>query len=225
MSDSDPEAAEISYNCKVALAYAARGIPVFPCRERTSGLKKVKSPYTLRGIKNATQDEEQIRRWWIQYPDALIGLHLSAAGLMAIDGDRHDGGPDGVTAFENLAALSGYDLNVHTTVRTPANGKHWYFRAPEGGVPTDGRGSLPPGVDLKWAGYTIAAGSKLLDGRIYGRELGTPSLSTDIPIAPDWLIDVLGTAKPRAVDNQTPLCELDTPDGLCQTNVALSAAY
>ena len=57
-----------------------------------------------------------------------------------------------MTAFEELAAAHGYDLSVHPTVMTPGNGKHWYFRATAGWVPSNGTGGLPPGVDVRGAG-------------------------------------------------------------------------
>jgi hypothetical protein len=50
-----------------ALAYAASGIPVFPCHPVT------KRPLTKRGFKDATTDPATNRRWWSLRPDALIG--------------------------------------------------------------------------------------------------------------------------------------------------------
>ena len=41
----------------------AAQFPVFPC-------KFDKSPYISGGFLSATQDEQQIRQWWIQWPDA-----------------------------------------------------------------------------------------------------------------------------------------------------------
>jgi hypothetical protein len=40
-----------------ALDYAARGIPVFPCRADT------KRPHTEHGFKEASTDAEKIRAW------------------------------------------------------------------------------------------------------------------------------------------------------------------
>ena len=39
------------------------GFSVFPCREKPQGNKKAKSPYTNRGYKDASRDDEQIRSW------------------------------------------------------------------------------------------------------------------------------------------------------------------
>ena len=50
------------------------GFSVFPCREKTQGNKKAKSPYTNRGYKDASSDVEQIRSWWHSFPNAMIGV-------------------------------------------------------------------------------------------------------------------------------------------------------
>ena len=213
MSDSDP-VVPTPYNARVALNYAERGFGVFPCWERTTPQHKAKSPCTSRGFKDATLDPHHIRRLWAQHPEALPGLDLGSAGVFAIDGDRHEGGEDGVTAFEQLAEAHGYDLSVHPTVMTPGNGKHWYFRAPAGSVPSNGTGNLPSGVDVRWAGYTIAPWSRLPNGRFYARDETTPALTLDLPEASEWLMRTLGEAKTKALDNQTPLCELDTPPAI-----------
>jgi hypothetical protein len=62
-----------------ALRYAELGYPVFPCVTGSS------RPLTEHGFLDASRDEQQIRRWWAQDPDA--NLALSAAGLLVIDRD------------------------------------------------------------------------------------------------------------------------------------------
>jgi len=54
-----------------ALRLAARGVPVFPC-------KQDKKPHTARGFKDASTDAEIIRAWWDKHPDALIGVPVGA---------------------------------------------------------------------------------------------------------------------------------------------------
>lgn len=51
-----------------ALAYAAMGLPVFPCATRT------KKPVTEHGFLDASTGEATIRRWWAQTPRANIGM-------------------------------------------------------------------------------------------------------------------------------------------------------
>ena len=68
------------------------GFSVFPCREKTQGNKKAKSPYTNRGYKDASRDEEQIRSWWHSFPNAMIGVPTGREnGIFVVDIDV---GPD-----------------------------------------------------------------------------------------------------------------------------------
>jgi len=73
-----------------ALDDARRGIPVFPCHPAD------KRPLTRNGFKDATTDEQQIRAWWQQWPDALIGMRRRArcprapASAAANRGRKHD---------------------------------------------------------------------------------------------------------------------------------------
>ena len=71
-----------------ALDYASAGIPVFPCRLRAEGDKKAKSPYTQHGFLDASCQTEQIKRWWANYPDAIIGMPTGkVSGLVVMDID------------------------------------------------------------------------------------------------------------------------------------------
>ena len=64
------------------------GFSVFPCREKIEGNKKVKSPYTNRGYKDASRDEEQIRSWWQNFPNAMIGVPTGKEnGIFVVDID------------------------------------------------------------------------------------------------------------------------------------------
>ena len=62
--DDIPEHAATSH----ALKLAGQGLAVFPCRPDN------KAPYTEHGFHDASRDEAQIRAWWRQFPDALIGV-------------------------------------------------------------------------------------------------------------------------------------------------------
>lgn len=77
----------------LALAYASDGWPTFPLR--AGG----KVPATANGFKDATTDPGQITRWWTEQPRANIGLSCGPAGLVIIDIDAHDDGPDGWSSW------------------------------------------------------------------------------------------------------------------------------
>lgn len=202
-------------NLTVALRFAAAGFLVFPCHSEGA---KAKAPRIKGWQGAATAEESIIREWWTRWPDSLVGIHLAAAGLIAIDADRHDG-PDGVAAWDAVAAANGFDPATFPAVETPGQGRHIYMRRPADVVPSNGRGELPAGVDVRAAGYTIASGCELPDGRRYEPLAGTPPLSLDIPEAPHWLLAMIGTAR-RATDATIPVCELDTP-----TNIERAVAY
>jgi Bifunctional DNA primase/polymerase, N-terminal len=71
-----------------ALAYAARGWPVFPLHTPTPAGCSCghldcgsigKHPRTKHGVKDATTDEAQIRAWWKRWPHANMALQALTA--------------------------------------------------------------------------------------------------------------------------------------------------
>ena len=105
-----------------ALAYAAKGWPVFPC-----GMDK--KPLTKNGFYNATTDPEQIRNWWAKYPNAAIGVPTGrTSGILVIDLDvRPDG--DGRESMRDLEARIGQLPDTVMSI-TPSGGNHRVFRYP-----------------------------------------------------------------------------------------------
>jgi putative DNA primase/helicase len=156
-----------------ALAYAARGWPVFPV-----GSNKV--PLTEHGRSDATNSPEQIRQWWAQWPNASIAVATGAkAGIVALDVDVSDSvfGPDSLDAL-------GVSFHPETpTAHTPRGGFHVLFAHPGRFVKTIA-GKLGPGLDIRGDG-----GSLILPpgpGRFWD-----PAFNLDtVPIAPmpDWMV-------------------------------------
>jgi len=82
----------------VALAYARRGLPVFPCQPTG------KAPLTGSGFWDATTDEARIRAWWSRSPDANVGLPTGRrSGVLVLDVDPDRGGSESLASLENLA--------------------------------------------------------------------------------------------------------------------------
>ena len=91
---------------RAALAYAGRGVPVFPCEPGG------KRPLTRNGHWDATTDRRAIERWCRRQPSANIGLPTGKeSGIVVLDVDA-DGGP------ESLAKLEREGAPVPKTART-----------------------------------------------------------------------------------------------------------
>jgi hypothetical protein len=114
----------------------AKRYPVFPCRRRdekdtTGRIQKAKSPLTRNGFKDASQDEAMIRRWWNNYPDALVGVPTgSRTNLAVLDFDARvadDQAQDWLS--ENQSILTA--TRVHQT-GGGSGGRHYLFQTPVG---------------------------------------------------------------------------------------------
>ena len=68
-----------------ALAYAARGLHVFPCQPRS------KLPACEHGHLDATTDGTTIAQWWSATPGANIGMACAASGVVVLDVDPRSG--------------------------------------------------------------------------------------------------------------------------------------
>jgi hypothetical protein len=132
-----------------ALAFAAKGISVFPCKNTPKNEKTHKAPLTKNGFKDATTDPAQIKTWFTKWPNALIGVER----LIVIDLDKHPGKPDGHLVVPDWRELS------PVIFETWRQGHHLVFALDE----TVASGTHPdfPGVELRAAGwYTIAPPSE-----------------------------------------------------------------
>ena len=145
-------------NLSAALALASAGIKIFPAGADKRPL--------LKGWQDAaTSDADQINTWW-DHAAALPAIPCGQNDLLVIDCDRHDGGADGVAAFKSLVAAHGGLPRQVPLVKTPNGGLHVYFRQPNGEALGNGRGSLPPGIDVRGAGgFVVGPGARLPDGR------------------------------------------------------------
>src|SRR5215218_3472615 len=79
-----------------ALTYAARyAWCVFPARD--------KRPLTSHGLKDATLDRLQIRRWWHRWPNAGVAIRTGAVSdLVVLDVDPDRGGDDALHDLERV---------------------------------------------------------------------------------------------------------------------------
>lgn len=162
-----------------ALAYARRGLPVFPL---IPGTKKPACEWK----DEATTNPRKIRAWWKRRPNANVGVSAGEGGYTVIDLDVK-GGKNGIAEFEKLTEGRASELSTFT-VRTASGGKHLYFSGITCGSGTD---KLGTGCDVKSeGGYVVGAGS-IVDGKRY-EIVG----DTTFAAAPNWLRDILHKAAP-----------------------------
>lgn len=158
-----------SANARVALDWARRGFHVFPCRSGLEPGGKPKTPLVRPWNSGATTDEATILGWWSNWPDALVGLR--PLDLVVIDCDHAKDGAtdDGAVSYAALAMQYGFDRAPAMVVDTPSGGEHHYYRQPSALTLGNSPGSLPANIDVRGgaAGYVIAPGSVLPDGRSY----------------------------------------------------------
>lgn len=156
-----------------ALAYAARGWPVFPCNPETKRPlvgkdrdKDGKEIPNTGGVKKATTDEAQIREWWGRWPLALIGVAMGGrAGVWVIDFDPRDGETVDEVEARFIAEVGALPAGPQS--RTQSGGKHVWLTMPEGEEP---RNSVKRLKNIDWraeGGYVIAPPSVMKSGTKY----------------------------------------------------------
>jgi replicative DNA helicase len=173
-----------------ALYYASRGWYVFPCREKPgasflrNGVEVIpteKTPYTSKGLNDATIDEEQIRAWWDMWQDAMIGVNCGMSGLFVVDIDRKH--------VNGLEVYSDWGINDNAGLHsiTPSGGMHIVFKG-FGKTSTNAK----TGIDTRGeGGYFIAPPSKILEGDYTGEYKRFDDWSRTPGIIPDGLMSKL----------------------------------
>ena len=189
-----------------ALAYAARGIPVFPCWPNTE------KPITKHGFLDATTDLNQIDAWWLAHPDANIAFSPASIGQGVIDLD----GEAGKTAWFILGLT--LDTPDTFTVSTPRGGLHLCYIAenfPTTGYAPGRKRCVGEHIDTRGEG-----GYVLLPPSV--TEHGTYEVIDDrepVPM-PEWIIDKL---KPVERPQGETDGELDMPYTISRMTQLLQA--
>ncbi len=139
-----------------ALAYAAVGWPVFPCKPG------VKEPATSHGFCDATTDPDKIAWWWRRQPEANVAIATGYPGPDVLDVDQHGAAGNGFTALNQLKT-AGLLEPAGTIVSTPSGGLHAYFTGSE-----QASGRLPRHhVDLRARGGYVLAPPSRVSGKPY----------------------------------------------------------
>jgi hypothetical protein len=139
-----------------ALAYAARGWPVFPC------LPGQKIPATRHGYKDATTDEQQITEWFGHGQRWNLAIATGHPGPDVLDIDQHGQAGNGYPAYARLRR-AGLVNGAAAYVRTPAGGMHAYFAGSD-----QHNGRLPSHhLDFRSHGGYIVAPPSQVGGKPY----------------------------------------------------------
>lgn len=174
-----------------ALSYAALGFPVIPlhtinqkgyctCGMGTDCASPGKHPKTKHGLKDASKDIDQIKKWWPkEFLPSNIGIMTGGKnGLVVVDVDGDEG-------FEALGAGRVEDLKDESVpcVKT-GRGYHFFFKSQ---IPIKTKPGFVNKVDLKSeGGYVVAAPSKHISGVRYEWVKPPDSGIPDIPV---WLLN------------------------------------
>jgi hypothetical protein len=141
---------------RLALVYARRGWPVFPCQPGA------KAPATRHGFRDATTDPDQITRWWQRQPRANLAIATGAPGPDVLDVDQRGPAGNGYRAYHRLSGAGLLD-HVHALVATPSGGLHAYFT---GTGQASGRLARHH-LDFKAAGGYVLAPPSVVNGTPY----------------------------------------------------------
>jgi Bifunctional DNA primase/polymerase, N-terminal len=191
-----------------ALEYARRGWYVVPlhtpnpnrpngcsCRNRVCGNSAGKHPRISNWQNTASIDPEQIKAWWLKWPDANIGVVTGQkSGLVALDVDDRDAGSETLASL----VLEIGDLPP-TLTASSGNGGHLLFKHP-GVAVRNSTGEIGVGLDIRGEnGYIVVAPSRHRNGKQY-------AWANDLPLAdfPPALHARMTTKKTGRIDHDAP---------------------
>lgn len=193
-------------NRALALDLARAGLAVFPVRGAGPDAKKP-CP-SVRWGDDATTDTGAIESWWRRWPDAMPAIHLGRSGLLVVDLDRHEGGADGLAAWDEVNRGV-----VAPAVDTPSGGRHIYFRQPEGRAHGNREGLLKGrGINIRGlGGYVVAPGALRADGEGAYQPVTAGALMA-APLVPDWLYALIDPpSSPSSVAEPEPRARAAPP--------------
>lgn len=145
-----------------ALHYGELGFFVFPL-----GLN---SKYPLkgsRGFKDATDDLEQIEKWWTEHPESNIGCATESSGLTVLDVDlaNKDTKPTENAWLKSIDDDMLMDIGSGLQMTTRSGGAQYLFRTPEGKSWKSSAGQFAQNVDIRCRGGYVVLPPSLVGGQ------------------------------------------------------------
>ena len=180
-------ATDVNPPLAAALAYAEAGKPVCPF-----GKYGEKRPFTEHGIREASTNPAQIRKWWGEHPNAWVALASGKdAGFFVLDVDRpkFPGDADGFDTLRELEEKYG-PLPVTASETSPSGGKHFFFKYVEG--LSSVAGYIGPKLDIRSDGYPIIVAPSVTDRGNYTAGKPIQEFIADlnnVAEAPAWFIE------------------------------------
>ncbi len=169
----------------------------------------------------ATRDAKTITRLWREYPDAVPSIACGPSGLVVLDHDIKDNGPELIDA---LWAEHGEPEGA-PVIPSKSGGKHTVFADPENKF-TNKAGLLKKnyGTDVRGSGgQFVAPGSIREDGKTYGTKTDLKNFivayaKKSIPTLPPFIVELIGAAADHSDDNLTPTQEREVVKQLQDTD-------
>lgn len=179
---------------QAALTYAAQGFKVFPLKPGS------KTPITPHGLKDASQLQSTIKKYWQKYPNANIGLVCD--GLLVLDFDGNAGAESKKRLIANYGEMPRTWI-IRTGGGTQAEpkeqGEHYVYKV---------------SADLNIRPGAGKYGYKNLDIRANDSYIvASPSITrlpyetidnSPVADAPDWLIDMVRSNGYKSVPRTKP---------------------
>jgi len=181
---------------QAALDYANDGWAVLPLHSAAQGTCSCgkddcsspgKHPRSAHGVKDSTNDEATIRRWWAKWPDANIGLATGqVSGRVVLDVDVKKDKQGDVS----LQALVDENWPLPETLQalTPTGGYHFVFQAPPGKMASNL--GVRSGIDILTDGRYVVAAPSMINEQAYQWIITKPAA-----VCPQWVVDLANEAK------------------------------
>jgi len=158
---------------QAAKEYVNNGYVVFPL------VPNKKKPLIVKWQTKASNDPRQIEQWWLDNPDANIGV--KSGELVVLDVDVKDGQKQGPLNLD----IAGIEIPTDAPmVRTPSKGQHYYFKTTPDNVIRNSQDFPVDDCDIRGSGGYIVGIGSTVDGREY---TGDVKLFEQLPEAPEWL--------------------------------------
>jgi hypothetical protein len=163
-----------------ALAYAAAGMAVFPCKANGA-------PLTEHGFKQASTDPEQIRAWWARWPYAEIGWAVPG-GVIVLDLDEKNG-KHGLKDFYKCEGVEAEAVETPIAI-TPSGGRHLVYSDCGRAYPNAAPIVPGTGIDARVGGLGYIVLPRAGNGRHWLKPVSTP-----LAPVPSW-VPTKATARP-----------------------------